>query len=180
MSRTIHLCLAALGILATLPSTAWSQASMGSSSGRWFYGGGIGLGFGDVTYFSIQPMVGYRVSDRLSVGGSLIYRYRSDNRYASDLTTSDYGASAFGRYTIAGPFFAQAELEQLSYEYVRSNLTTTRTDATSLFAGGGISQPIGNNVNAFATVMYNLSYGSQSPSPYSSPWVIRIGVGVGF
>jgi hypothetical protein len=180
MSRTLALFLATLCAIAILPSTAWSQASMGTSSGRWFYGGGIGLGFGDVTYFALQPLVGYRVSDRLAVGGSLIYRYRSDNRYGTDLSTNDYGASVFGRYAIAGPFFAQAELEQLSFEYVRANLTTARTDATSLYAGGGISHPIGSNVNAFATVMYNLSYESQSPSPYSSPWVVRFGVGVGF
>jgi len=75
---------------------------------------------------------------------------------------------------------AQAELEQLSYEYVRSNLTTTRTDATSLFVGGGAAWPLGSNVTAFATALYNVSYGSQSPSPYSGPWVFRFGVGVGF
>ncbi len=180
MSRPIRIAALAFCALGAIPSTAWSQASVGSSSGRWFYGGGIGLGFGDTTYFSISPLVGYRVDDRLSVGGSLIYRYRSDDRYGRDLTTNDYGASVFGRYTIKGPFFVQAELEQLSYEYIRTNLTTARTDATSLFAGGGVSYPISPNVSAFATALYNFSYGSQSPSPYSSPWVFRIGVGVGF
>lgn len=167
-------------VFVAVPTAAWSQASVGTSSGRWFFGGGLGLGFGDTTYVSVSPLVGYRIDDRITVGGSLIYRYRSDDRFGRDLSTNDYGASVFGRYAIAGPFFAQAEVEQLSYEYVRSNLTTTRTDATSIFAGGGVAQPIGGRATAFATVLYNLSYGSQSPSPYSSPWVIRVGIGIGF
>jgi len=180
MSRPICLLRAAFVAVAFLPLTAWSQLSTGASAGRWFYGGGIGLGLGDITYFSIQPLVGYQVSDRLAVGGSLIYRYTNNDRYEPSITTNDFGASVFGRYTIKAPFFAQAELEQLSFEYVRSNLTTARTDATSLFVGGGAAWPLGSNVSAFATAMYNVSYGSQSPSPYSGPWVFRIGIGVGF
>jgi hypothetical protein len=180
LSRTIRLVIATACALVGAPSIAWSQASIGASAGRWFYGGSIGLGLGDVTYVSVAPLVGYQVSDRLAVGGSLIYQYTNDDRYQPAITTNDYGASVFGRYMIKGPFFAQAELEQLSYEYVRSNLTTTRTDATSLFVGGGVAWPLGSKVSAFATALYNLSYGSQSPSPYSSPWVFRFGVGVGF
>jgi hypothetical protein len=164
LSRTINLAIGAACALAGAPSIAWSQASIGASAGRWFYGGSVGLGLGTVTY----------------VGGSLIYQYTKDDRYQPAITTNDYGASVFGRYMIKAPFFAQAELEQLSYEYVRSNLSTTRTDATSLFLGGGVAWPLGSNVSAFATALYNVSYGSQSPSPYSGPWVFRVGVGVGF
>jgi len=180
MSRRVRFTAWIAGLCALLPAIAWSQVSAGFNSGRVFYGGGIGVGFGDTTYFSLSPLIGYRVDDRLSVGGSLIYRYRSDDRFGRDLSTNDYGASVFARYTVAGPFFVQGELEQLSYEYIRSNLTTTRTNATSFFAGGGVSHPLGRNVTVFATALYNFSYGSQSPSPYSSPWVIRLGVGVGF
>ncbi|MCW5624801.1 MAG: hypothetical protein KIT73_08810, partial [Burkholderiales bacterium] len=173
--------LRTLLVLATLvPTAAFAQVSMGSGSGRWFYGGGLGLTFGDVTSVNVRPLLGYRLTDQLAVGGSLIYRYRDDDRFNRDLTTHDYGASAFARYTITGPFFVQAELEQLSYEVYRSNFTTDRRNATSLFAGGGISQPISRNVNAFALVMYNLSHSSQSsPTPYSSPWLFSFGVGIG-
>jgi hypothetical protein len=180
LSRTTCLAIAAACALGGAPSSAWSQASIGSSTGRWFYGGSIGLGFGNVTYVSVAPLVGYQVSDRLAVGGSLIFQYTKDDRYQPAITTNDYGASVFGRYMIKAPFFAQAELEQLSYEYVQSNLTTTRTDATSLFVGGGAVWPLGSNVSAFVTALYNVSYASQSPSPYSGPWVFRVGVGVGF
>lgn len=178
MSRSLPVALFAL--LAAITTDAWSQASLSSSSGRVFYGGGVGVGFGDVTYINISPFVGYRVDERLAVGAGLIYRHRNDDRFGREISTNDYGANLFARYTVVGPFFVHGEVEQLSYEYVRANLTTTRTDATSFFGGGGVSKAIGSNTSIYAAALYNFSYGSQSPSPYSSPWVFRFGIGVGF
>ena len=180
MSHRVGLVTWIAGVCALLPTIACAQVSTGFNSGRVFFGGSVGASFGDATYLSLSPLIGYRVNDRLSVGGSLIYRYRSDDRFGRDLSTNDYGASVFARYTVVGPFFVQGELEQLSYEYIRPDLTTARTDATSFFAGGGVSHALSRNVNLYATALYNFSYGSQSPSPYSSPWVLRFGVGVGF
>ena len=151
------------------------------SSGPWFFGGGVGLGFGDVTYVELSPLVGYQVNERVSVGGSLTYRYRDDERFSPSISTSDYGSSLFARYAVAGPFFIQAEYEYLNYEIVRLDNSSERRDANSVFAGGGISKPVSPNVSLFATALYNLTYSSyDDPAPYDSPWVIRLGVSAGF
>ena len=181
MSRTRrHAATVFLLLALTAAPDAWSQASASFNAGRVFYGGGVGVGFGDVTYLNISPFVGYRVDERLSVGAGLIYRHSKDERFARDITTNDYGANLFARYTIVGPFFVHGEVETLSYEYVRADLSTNRTNATSFFGGGGVSKSIGGNASVYAAALYNFSYDSQSPSPYSSPWVIRFGIGVGF
>jgi hypothetical protein len=125
-------------------------------------------------------MVGYGVSEQVDVGGRLIYRYRDDDRYSPSLTTSDYGASVFGRYHVAKPVFLQAEYEWLSYELVFTDGSTDRDDFGSVLAGAGIVQPLGGQSSFFASALYNFSYDDDEPSPYDDPWVVRIGVGFGF
>ena len=87
----------------------------------------------------------------------------------------------WGRYQLPGPLFVQAEYEYLSYQYYRADLSKNRTGVSSLLAGGGLAQPLGANASAHVLVMYNFSYnGYAQPAPYTSPWVIRFGVGVRF
>ena len=157
-----------------------TAAPTSAASDPWWAGGGIGLGFGDLTYVSIEPMVGYSVNDRVDVGGRLIYRYRNDDRFEPEISTSDWGASVFGRYLVAQPFFLQAEYEWLSYEIAFTDGSTDRDNYDSLFLGGGISQRMGNRSSFFALALYNVSYDDDEPSPYDDPWVVRVGVGFGF
>ena len=147
---------------------------------RWWFGGGVGLGFGDVTFVSIEPIVGYSVTPKLGVGARAIYRYRDDERYSPSLSTSDYGASLFTRYDVAEPFFLQAEYERLSYEYLLFDGSTDRDDYDSLLLGAGVSQRLGGSSSFFAAALYNLSYDDDEISPYDGPWVVRVGVGFGF
>ena len=149
-------------------------------SNNWFFGGGVGLGFGDVDYLELVPMGGLWLSPEASVGASLIYRYRRDSRPAETVSTSDYGGSIFGRYIVWDPLFIHAEVEYLNYEYIRFDLSTDRDGYTSVFLGGGAAMPIGRNTSFFATALYNVAYDSGERSPYGSPWVFRFGVGVGF
>jgi hypothetical protein len=146
-----------------------------------FYGGGIGLSFGDVEYVEIWPLVGVNLTRELGVGVSFLYRSRKDKRYPESLTTEDYGATLFARYKLPGPIFLQAEYEYLDYEYRTSyfGTETKRDDFSSFMAGGGVSQAVGGNASLYATVLYNFSY-DQADSPYDTPWIIRFGVGVGF
>jgi len=161
----------ALLLLCVAPATA---------AERWWVGGGIGVGFGDVTYVSVEPAVGYSVTDRLGVGARLTYRYRDDERYSPNLSTNDYGASLFGRYHVTQPVFLQLEYEYLSYEYAFTDGSTARDDFDSVLAGAGVLQPLGGSSSFFAMALYNLSYQDDEPSPYDDPWVIRIGVGFAF
>jgi hypothetical protein len=148
---------------------------------RMFFGGGMGVGFGDVDFVSIEPLFGVHLNKQFSVGGSLIYRWTNDDRYAESLNFNDYGARAFVQYFPVPNFFGQLEYEYLNYEYALPTLDTDRNTQGSLFVGGGISQPMGGKAAFFASALYNLSYDDNDPfRPYDSPWVIRAGVGVGF
>jgi hypothetical protein len=149
-------------------------------SSRWFFGGGVGLGFGDVDFVEVAPMLGAWINPKVTAGGSLIYRYRRDSRTPETISTSDYGASIFGRYLVWDPLYLHAEVEYLSYEFIQFDLSTDREGFTSFFVGAGAGTPISRNASFFATVLYNLSYSSGERSPYGSPWVVRMGVGFGF
>jgi len=167
--------------LAACATPAMAQQAAAAADNGVFYGGTLGLGFGDVDYVEIAPLIGKRINPKVAIGGSLIYRHRSDNRYQKDLNTDDYGASVFGRYNLTPRLFAQAEYEYLKYEYYRANLTKDTDTANSLFLGGGVTAPLGGRTSMYFTALYNVNYDDDAfVSPYSSPWVLRLGVGVGF
>jgi len=65
-----------------------------------FYGGYINLSFGSYTVIGIEPMVGYKLTPKLSTGVKVRYNYIKDDRYAQSHTTSTYGGSIFGRYLL--------------------------------------------------------------------------------
>lgn len=148
---------------------------------RFFFGGGVGLAFGDVDYVEVSPLVGFRVTPRLDAGLSLMYRWRSDDRYEPNLDTSDYGGTLFGRFRIVPNVFLEADFESVNWEYVRSDLSTDRETTTSFLAGGGYYQPLGGRAGLSVSVLYNFSYDEDDPfEPYGSPYVFRVGFGVGF
>jgi hypothetical protein len=139
------------------------------------------MAFGDLTYVEVSPLLGYNVAPQVMIGGSLLYRYRSDNRYDPDLTTSDYGYSGFVRGSIKQGIFVQAEYEYLNYEFATVGGGTDRDGYSSVLLGPGYSSPIGGNGAFYVTALYNFSYDSNDiNSPYDNPWVIRVGVGFGF
>jgi hypothetical protein len=186
MAKAFYVALTLLFLGAALGQDLQAQTTSPSSPARsWhdrmFFGGGMGLGFGDVDFVSIEPLFGVHLSPQFTVGGSLIYRWTSDDRYAESVNFNDYGARAFVQYFPVPVFFGQLEYEYLNYEYVLSTLETDRNSAGSLFVGGGVSQPMGGKAAFFASALYNLSYDDNDPlRPYDSPWVIRAGVSVGF
>jgi len=148
---------------------------------KWFGGGGIGLGFGSVDWVDISGLVGYRITPRLSTGIRATYRSREDGRFSRDVSTTDYGASLFGRFRVGGPFYAQLEYEHLSYEFIRPDLTTVRDEFNSVLVGGGLAHPLSPRVGLFATGLYNLSYeDDELRSPYDSPWIFRAGISFSF
>lgn len=166
---------AILGALVVLACTA--PASAGPE--LWF-GGGVGLWFGDVNFVEVQPIVGMNFSKRLSGAVSVLYRWRDDGRYSPSLSTSDYGASLIGRFQVANPLFLQAEYEYLEYEVVFTDRSTDRRSYDSVLVGAGFSRSTGGRAAIYGAVLYNLSYSDSDPGPYNDPWVVRAGVTFGF
>jgi hypothetical protein len=188
---------AVLGVLVSLLSVPFARAQERPPAGgsatappsapsyRLFVGGGLGLAFGsDVDYIEVAPLIGYRLSDRAQIGGTLLYRYRKDRRYEPDLSANDYGASVFGRYIVIEPLYLQLEVEQIRWEYfaydpVGDDYGTVKSDYTGLYGGVGFALPAGPRAATYLSILYDFAFDSSKPSPHSDPWVFRIGVGVG-
>ena len=152
---------------------------------RIFTGGGLGMSFNSYSnYFSVSPLIGYKISNKLATGIGFQYRYTSYKTITPRISTSDYGASPFVRYNVYPPLFLHAEYEYLNYQFVYSNGEKFRKGYGSFMMGAGIFQPLGRMAGIFAMGLYNFSYLNPNSlydySPYSSPWVFRAGITAGF
>ena len=158
---------------------------------RLVYGGGFGMQFGNVTLLDLSPTIGYRVSDQLTLGTGISYKYNSIKEYTFDqnsgrwydYNSNIYGGSFWGRYYILKNIFAHAEIEQLRINYNYTSISTSvptnvkdGVDVTSTLVGGGYRQPIGNRIFFNILVLFNLN--QSDFSPYNNP-IIRAGISVG-
>ncbi|MGQ0828812.1 MAG: outer membrane protein [Bacteroidota bacterium] len=143
---------------------------------RMFFGGNIGLQFGTVTFVDVSPLVGYRITDKISAGIGVTYQYYhyKDNTY--DFETNVYGGRVFGRYFFTDYLFAHAEYEYLNLEAF-DFFPRRRVDVGSFLAGGGYFQRFGNgNSGIILMLLYNFT--ESVYTPYTNP-IIRIGVHIG-
>lgn len=159
-----------------------------AAESKWYYGGNIGFNFwNDYFYLGVYPLVGYKVTPKLSLGAKIGYAYISDDRYEPfpALKTSNYGGSIFSRYRIIPQLYAHAEFAYWSYENISSFNTFENTYNTDrywvpyLLLGGGYSQNIGPNVWLFAEVLFDVINDENSPYESGDPF-ISFGAGVGF
>ena len=185
MTKKINLLLLVAMFIISVNVSAQTDKKIQNNSSfldRVFFGGNLGLQFGDVTNVQISPIAGYRVTNDFSTGLGIQYQYIKNKRINPAITSNNYGMSIFTRYRIKEPFFLQAEYEYLNYEvtFLRS-FEKQRRSISSIFVGGGISQPIGKNAAFTLSVLYNLSYDETDiTSPYSSPLRISGGINLGF
>lgn len=140
---------------------------------RFFYGGNFGLMFGTITYVELSPLIGYRITDKLSVGPGVSYIYLQDNRF--DLSTNIYGGRLFARYNITDYLFGHGEYEVLNRESPYS--LDGRVNVTSIFIGGGYRQRLG--ANSFLSIMGLWNLNDSEYSIYRNP-IIRMGFSTGF
>lgn len=164
---------------------AFSQGKDNSLQGaplkdRIVTGGGLGLGFGSVQdFFSVSPVIGYRLTTKLLAGTGITYRYT--NYKPLRIKLNDYGLSPFLRYTVYRNIFLQTEYEFLNYEFPVNYTETRRMSFDSFLAGGGFIQPLGNRLSFYLMALYNFSYQGNTGvySPYDSPIVFRAGINIG-
>jgi hypothetical protein len=184
MKRFIVLFVA-LFLSAFITKAQWGEDDLEEKptfSDRIFTGGGIGLSFTSYSdFFSISPLIGYKITNKLAAGVQFQYRYTNYKVVTPRISTHDYGASPFARYFIYPPFFIHAEYEYLNYQFVGVSKEKFRRSFNSFMGGGGFFQPIGRRAGFFALALYNFSYAtSYDYSPYNSPWVFRVGITAGF
>ncbi len=144
-----------------------------------YYGGSIGLIFGDYTSVSIEPMVGYNVTPRFSAGGRVSYEYVRDNRYTETHSSNNYGFSTFGRYRFIPELYGHAEFAATNYDLHYTDGTSERDWVPFLYLGGGYTQRIAKNVSAYAEILVDVWQDDHSPYQDWAPQY-SFGIGVGF
>ena len=146
---------------------------------RVYTGGGIGLQFGSQTFVNISPLLGYRLTEKFSVGVSATYLYfrYKDYNPAYSYSSNTYGGSVFTRYLIFENLFAHVEYEVLRLD-VRDNVSRLlgSNDITSVLVGGGYRQMLGDRSSINLMLLYNLN--ETTYSPYQNP-IIRLSFGIG-
>lgn len=142
----------------------------GFNKERLFFGGGLGLQFGDIDLVSIAPEVGYRFTDRFAAGIGISYYYIS-TASNQGFSTEIYGGKIFGSYIVFENLFAHAEYEALSMEtkYFNSNLypEQKRFNVGSVLVGAGYKFGLGKNSYLNLLMLWNLN--ETIYSPYSNP-----------
>ena len=146
-----------------------------------YFGGNFGLQFGNQTLVNVNPIVGYRITEKLSAGVSATYIYYhfKDPYYSIDYTSNIYGGSIFTRYFVLENIFAHVEGEVLNLEvpqYFNNSYSYVRDNVFGFYVGGGLRQPMGERSSLNILLLYNLN--EDVNSPYQNP-IIRIGFGFG-
>ena len=102
-------------------SRTWRRRRAASSSGssfkdKLYFGGTVTLSFsGDTNQIGFFPMVGYKITPKLSGGVEVGYEYVSYDE-PIDESTSNYGAGVFGRYRLTPKIYGHVEYEAINYE----------------------------------------------------------------
>ena len=150
---------------------------------RLFTGGNLGLSFGNTTYIDVSPLIGYRISERLSTGLQPTYQFirqrfcdvNGNNCLKFDY--SIYGGSLFARAFITKEIFAHTEYQVLNLEvYDDLVFDSYRTNIPFFYVGGGYRSQLGANAAIVFYLLYDIHQDRLSPFP---PLIPRGGIVIG-
>ena len=178
LTASVGLQMLAAGSLVAQQAPA-SGSGGESFSDRIYWGGGISFGFGSYTRIRIEPLIGYRLTTKLSVGGKVAYEYLRYDRYGRTITSNNYGGSLFARYRLVPQVYAHAEYGGESYESVDASGNEYRLGYPFLLLGGGFVQPTGSRTSLFIELLYDVLQDEASPYDNGGPF-LSIGIAVGF
>jgi hypothetical protein len=160
-------------------STPPPASSSGSSiKDKLYYGGTVTLSFGDANTIGFFPMVGYKLTPKLSAGVEVGYEYVKYDE-PIDESTSNYGAGVFGRFRLTRKIYGHAEYEAVNYEVFSGAGESDRETINFLLVGGGYIQPIAPRTSLYAEVLFDVLQDDNSPYDDWEPF-FSVGVGVGF
>jgi len=179
MRAYIHLLLLLTGIFiaspgrgqdfGTSPATPALQQRADSSSHkaflkRFYFGGSLGAQFGNNTFAMASPLIGYKITNRLSIGTRITYEYIRVKYANLNYQNHVVGASLFTRFFVYKDLFAHVEYEILNGDW---NDTGRRTNIPALFVGGGYLFRFGNNAGFGLSILFNVL--PSSYLPYTNP-----------
>jgi hypothetical protein len=159
----------------SLPSNDSPKENMNNLTNRerTVVGGSLGLGLSSsnglgMFYGAVTPLLGYRVTERLSAGVGFNYTYYKSRLYEEQF----YAGIAWARFGLFNGLFACAEINQVNAP-VYSMGGYTRETFPLFLVGGGISQGIGHGIGTYFQIMYDAT--EEARSPYG-PLIIRGGL----
>ncbi|TGE24479.1 hypothetical protein E5K00_04490 [Hymenobacter aquaticus] len=146
---------------------------------KFFLYSNFGLGYnsnGDVSQFnlSLAPAIGYRVTDRFSIGPGISYSYTNygfsqylqQRGYPKNITSNNLGGKVFAQYMLLQDIgiFLHAEYEVTRAEYPDvdasgTQLITRSTIVQTPLAGAGYRQQLGERAAADISLLYNFNDG---------------------
>ena len=179
MSGFIRVLLGAcaVGLLAVPAAAQDVSASRTTSPSPVYYGGSVGLGFGNGFRIGVFPLVGVRVTPQLSLGAQVGYEYANYNE--PDADASNYGGAVFARYRVIPQLYLHGEGRYVNYELYDVADDSTREWVPFILLGGGFVQPVGGRTSAYVEVLFDVLQNDRSPYDNWEP-SIRVGMAVGF
>jgi len=174
--------LLVLGVL-LISSVSWAQFNFGNRqrnqsqepANKLYFGlgGGFGVGTNSLgvgyNYYSLLPIIGYRVTSQASVGATFTYQRYNYPAIGSNFT--QYGLGPFFRYSF-NPIFLQAEYDVINAPDYDSNGELVRSDYSRMLFGVGYVFSSGKRLSLNGLLMYDVLY--HVPSVFNSPIVTRV------
>jgi len=151
---------------------------------RIYVGGNIGLQIGNIsTSIIISPMVGFRVTNRLTSGLGLTYQYYRNRGWGNlsgfTSVTHVYGGNFYSRYSIIPQIFVHGEYEVLNLDSQMNWQVTPgergRFWEHNYFLGGGYRSQLGPRAYLNLMVLYN--FNNNSVVYFQNP-IFRFGIDV--
>jgi hypothetical protein len=159
-------------------ATPAMPATAPSSERNMFFGGTVGVSFGSYFRLSVQPMVGWNLTQKFSAGFKLGYEYINDKRYTPTVTWHNYGASTFGRFRFIPQAYLHAEFAYVNYGAKTEHYENERVWVPFLYVGGGYIKSLTPKTALFVEVLFDVLQDSNSPYEAWQP-MISIGVMAG-
>jgi hypothetical protein len=107
----------AVAVFAAPASAQEEPATRDESPSKIYYGGAITLGFGSAFRIGLFPLVGVRLTPKLSVGAQAGIEYA--NYDGPGRETANYGGALFARYRVIPQLYLHGEGRYASYELFR-------------------------------------------------------------
>jgi long-subunit fatty acid transport protein len=160
----------------------------GFSKERFIFGGNVGAQFGSSTQVNLSPIIGYRITEKLSAGIGVNYlyykfKYLGYNNQTFTEKNHIYGGNVWAQYLIIPQAFLHAEYGVLNIGIPKLgangayNGDTQRYNVNTCLVGGGYYQRISDNAGVQFSILWDLI--EDQYSPYNNP-IIRIGFAAGF
>ncbi|WP_167610683.1 hypothetical protein [Maribellus sediminis] len=144
-----------------------------------YFGGYGNFSIGKYTSIGFEPLIGYKLLPRFSVGAKLSYEYFKNKNYTPKKEGSNYGIGAFSRLFITQRIYGHAEFSEMNYKIYQTVDQSNRQWISFLYVGGGYNLPVAKGVSLNAEVLWDVLQNDDSPYKTVEPF-FNVGIAVGF